>query len=586
MTLPYTTGTVSGSSGGSALTFSGGTNLIANAAVGHLIWTPDGPSGLYVSHGIQSVDSATAATIFPNLANDLSGDDFMIVPAAGMSAQAVALLSALLANSTLSDLAALSPADGDFLEYFTSGGLTNRTSLQVVTQLLSSAAEVNVASASTANIGAAASPKVQITGTTTITSFGTTANCIRFIRFAGALTLTHNATSLILKGAASRVTAANDTGIYASDGSGNWREMSYQRASSDPGDYATKTNSTDMTIHTVTVGLGAGSISTNTASGRSALAANTTGDYNTANGYNTLAANTTGSFNTASGYNALAFNTTGDYNTASGRSALVVNTTGSYNTVSGYNTLADLNITTNDGTGANTAIGYNTGRGIVTGVNNTIIGANVTGLSSSLSGTIILATGAGTQRIKADSSGHVLPGADNTQNLGSASFRYATVYAGTGTINTSDTRDKQWRGVLSAAELVAGKQMCAEIGGFQFLSSIAEKGTDSARVHFGVRAQKIRDILVANNLMDADVTTSKYAFLCYDEWPETPEIPAQDAIPAVLAEDGVTVLQPAMDAIPAVPAIPAGNRWGIRPDELIYFLLVIMDARLTALEVA
>lgn len=93
------------------------------------------------------------------------------------------------------------------------------------------AAEATVASATTCNIGAATSNRVQITGTTTITGFGTGTNKTRLVRFAGALTLTHNATSLILPGAANITTAAGDTAIFASDGSSNWRCLSYQRAS-------------------------------------------------------------------------------------------------------------------------------------------------------------------------------------------------------------------------------------------------------------------------------------------------------------------------------------------------------------------
>jgi hypothetical protein len=96
------------------------------------------------------------------------------------------------------------------------------------------ASESSVASAATADIGASPSIKVQITGTTTITSFGTKAHKLRFVRFAGALTLTHNATSLILIGAANRTTASGDVGIYTSDGSGNWRERAYFRADGTP----------------------------------------------------------------------------------------------------------------------------------------------------------------------------------------------------------------------------------------------------------------------------------------------------------------------------------------------------------------
>ncbi|HVW75212.1 MAG TPA: hypothetical protein VHC39_16360 [Rhizomicrobium sp.] len=87
--------------------------------------------------------------------------------------------------------------------------------------------EVTLASAATTDIGNAASTAVAISGTTTITSFGSVANCVRFVRFTGALTLTHNATSLILLGGASRTTAAGDVGIYKSDSSGNWREITF-----------------------------------------------------------------------------------------------------------------------------------------------------------------------------------------------------------------------------------------------------------------------------------------------------------------------------------------------------------------------
>jgi hypothetical protein len=145
----------------------------------------------------------------------------------------------------------------------------------------------------------------------------------------------------------------------------------------------------------------------NTASGSNALYSNTTGNFNAANGSNALYSNTTGNNNTASGRDALRFNTTGSSNTASGLGALYSNTTGSNNTANGRDALYDLNITANNGSGNNTALGYNTGRGIVTGVNNTILGANVTGLASTLSNNIIIADGAGNRRINVDASGNV-----------------------------------------------------------------------------------------------------------------------------------------------------------------------------------
>lgn len=99
---------------------------------------------------------------------------------------------------------------------------------------LSVVGETNIASAATCNIGGSATTKVQITGTTTITSFGTVANQLRLVRFAQALTLTYNASTLILPGAANITTAAGDNCIVTSDASGNWRVRSYVRASGFP----------------------------------------------------------------------------------------------------------------------------------------------------------------------------------------------------------------------------------------------------------------------------------------------------------------------------------------------------------------
>jgi hypothetical protein len=86
----------------------------------------------------------------------------------------------------------------------------------------------DIASASTTDIGAATGEFVDVTGTTTITGLGTIAAGIkRTVRFTGALTLTHNATSLILPGSANITTANGDVAEFRSLGSGNWKCTSY-----------------------------------------------------------------------------------------------------------------------------------------------------------------------------------------------------------------------------------------------------------------------------------------------------------------------------------------------------------------------
>ena len=99
-------------------------------------------------------------------------------------------------------------------------------------QLFSQGQPANLASAATTDIGAQNTVLLNITGTTTITSFGTNYNGPRYVRFDGVLTLTHNATTLILPGGANITTAAGDSAIVVPNGtpSNGWRVLGYQRA--------------------------------------------------------------------------------------------------------------------------------------------------------------------------------------------------------------------------------------------------------------------------------------------------------------------------------------------------------------------
>ena len=88
-----------------------------------------------------------------------------------------------------------------------------------------------VASAATTSIGPATSNSINVTGTTTITSFGaSTSGALRLLNFAGILTLTHNATSLVLPTAANITTQAGDSALFVSIGGSNWKCVSYLRA--------------------------------------------------------------------------------------------------------------------------------------------------------------------------------------------------------------------------------------------------------------------------------------------------------------------------------------------------------------------
>jgi hypothetical protein len=97
------------------------------------------------------------------------------------------------------------------------------------------AATATVASATANPFASTDNTILSITGTSTLTALGTkTAGIYRVAVFAGALTLTHNATSHIILGGANLTTAAGDIAWYVSEGSGNWRMLAYHRAASTP----------------------------------------------------------------------------------------------------------------------------------------------------------------------------------------------------------------------------------------------------------------------------------------------------------------------------------------------------------------
>jgi hypothetical protein len=144
----------------------------------------------------------------------------------------------------------------------------------------------------------------------------------------------------------------------------------------------------DAVINTLTVGLGSGSVATNTATGYQALNANTTGANNTAYGYQALKLNTIGASNVAVGYQAGYSNTTDQsvfvgsqagysastgIKTAIGFQAMYNATTSATSTAIGYRAL--YNLTTNGGDDA-VAVGYQAGYSNTTGGANTAIGVN------------------------------------------------------------------------------------------------------------------------------------------------------------------------------------------------------------------
>jgi len=142
----------------------------------------------------------------------------------------------------------------------------------------------------------------------------------------------------------------------------------------------------------------------------------------------------------------------------------------------------------------------------------------------------------------------VEPGADNNTTCGSAAVRFSTVYAGTGAINTSDGRLKQQIRDINEVEMQVAKKLKGLLRAFKFNDAVEKKGS-AARIHFGVVAQDVETAFTESGL-----DPKQYAIFCYDEW---------DAVDEVKDDDGNVI----------TPKVEAGNRYGIRYDELFAFVI-------------
>lgn len=224
------------------------------------------------------------------------------------------------------------------------------------------------------------------------------------------------------------------------------------------------------------------------------------------------------------------------------------------------------------------------------GVGSQVIASGGTGdlgITSRAAGVVVL--GCNTTPIARVASTGFVAAADNTLTLGGASNRWSVVYAGTGSINTSDERDKRWLGGLTAAHIRAARRIVTEIGLFQWAASFEEKG-DDARHHIGVRAQRVWAIMADEGLeapiVEGERPSAQHAFLAYDEWPEEVE-PVMEGWRAspIAGPDGKPVMIRCLDGEEATEWRPtgearvvrqAGDRFGLRPDQLNLFLVAAL----------
>ncbi len=166
--------------------------------------------------------------------------------------------------------------------------------------------------------------------------------------------------------------------------------------------------------------------------------------------------------------------------------------------------------------------------------------------------------------------GAVTPANGNSYNLGASSAPWAGGYTQSALTVTSDEECKSRTAMLargslepvvssdqrlmedSFADIILDAWSEVDFVQFQYIERIEAKGDDGARWHVGVIAQRAQEAFIRHGL-----DPHRFAFFCYDEWPDTPEI---------LDEETGEVLY---------EAVQAGSRYGIRYEEAL-----VMEAAL------
>lgn len=140
------------------------------------------------------------------------------------------------------------------------------------------------------------------------------------------------------------------------------------------------------------------------------------------------------------------------------------------------------------------------------------------------------------------------PVGDNVYSSGAAASRWSVVYAASGTINTSDEREKDFIRDLKEAERRVALRLKQLVKAYKWRDAVERKG-GGARLHFGWIAQEVVAAFEAE-----DLDPFAYGCVCYDSWEAQPEV--RDKLGALIE-----------------PAHEAGDRFGVRMEQLLALIL-------------
>ena len=207
-----TTGTLSTARGGTGVTTASNGQLLIGNGTGFTAATLTAGSGVTLTNGAGSIAIAFTGPGAGTVTSiDVSGGTTGLTTSGGP----------VTSTGTVTLAGTLAVANGGTGATTAPGALTALSAAALGANTFTAAQEwasgTAIASASTINLDTATGNRVHITGTTAITAVTLTRGP-RTLIFDGILTLTHNATTNNLPGAADITTAAGDRAIYESDG--------------------------------------------------------------------------------------------------------------------------------------------------------------------------------------------------------------------------------------------------------------------------------------------------------------------------------------------------------------------------------
>jgi hypothetical protein len=158
------------------------------------------------------------------------------------------------------------------------------------------------------------------------------------------------------------------------------------------------------------------------------------------------------------------------------------------------------------------SVAFATSAGSASTATNLSGGTLTTSSYSLLSSSSLVAIGNSSgQGVFVNGSGSFSSSIDNTMSCGTSGFRWTTVYATTGTINTSDANQKQQIQNLTEVEFAVATELKSKVKTFKFNDAVTAKGLN-ARKHVGWIAQDVQTAFANHGLNAND-----YGMFCSDE---------------------------------------------------------------------